>query len=127
MDAIPADPPSRHNFELLVRAYLQNPATRLPEETQLTTTFKTWIGAEPEILRLMAGAPTLAYAEPRVQQLTELGTVGLEAVSYLSSGLPAPAGWKASRKADLGRSRETTSAGSLHRDQATARSSQRGS
>ena len=100
VDAIPADPPSLHNFELVVRAYLQAPATR-SLETQLTTTFKTWIGAEPEILRLMAGAPTLAYSEPRVQQLADLGTVGLEAVSYLSSGLPAPVGWKASRKAIL--------------------------
>ena len=101
VDAIPADPPSLHDFELVVRAYLQAPATRLSEETQLTTTFRAWIGAEPEILRLMAGAPTLAYSEPRVQQLAELGAVGLEAVSYLSSGLLAPVGWKASRKAIL--------------------------
>jgi hexosaminidase len=101
VDAIPADPPSRHNFELLMRAYLQGPATRSREETELTTTFKTWIAAEPEILRLMAGSPTLAYAESRVQQLTELGTMGLEAISYLSSGLPAPAGWKVPRIAVL--------------------------
>ncbi|MFZ1008024.1 MAG: hypothetical protein WAN65_14380, partial [Candidatus Sulfotelmatobacter sp.] len=101
VDAIPADPPSRHNFELLVRAYLQAPATRLREETQLTSTFRAWIGAEPEIMRLMAGSPTLGYGESRVQQLAELGAVGLEGVSYLSSGLPAPAGWKASRIAIL--------------------------
>ena len=97
VDAIPADPPSRHNFELAVRAYLQSPATQSPEETRLIATFKTWIAADPEILRLMTDSPTLAYAESRAQQLAELGAVGLEALSYLSSGLPAPAGWKAAR------------------------------
>ncbi|MGB2606057.1 MAG: family 20 glycosylhydrolase [Candidatus Sulfotelmatobacter sp.] len=101
VDAIPPDPPSRHNFELLMRAYLQDPATRLQEEAELTTNFKAWIAAEPEILHLMAGSPRLAQAESRAQQLTELGTVGVEAVSYLSSGLPAPAGWKAPRMAVL--------------------------
>jgi hexosaminidase len=101
VDAVSADPPSRHNFELLMGSYLQDPATRLHEEIELTATFKAWVTAEPEILRLMAGSPTLAYAESRAQQLTDLSTAGLEAISYLSSGLPAPAGWKAARMAVL--------------------------
>jgi len=101
VDALPPDPPSRHNFELLVRAYLQDPATRLQEQTELTTYFKAWIAAEPGILHLMAASPRLAQAESRAHQLTLLGTTGLEAVSYLSSGLPAAAGWKAEKLAGL--------------------------
>ncbi len=101
VDALPPDPPSRHNFELLVRAYLQDPATRSKEEAELTTEFKAWIAAEPGILRLMAGSPALAEAELRVQQLAELGSAGMEAISYLSSGLPAAAGWKAQQLAIL--------------------------
>lgn len=101
VDALPPDPPSRHNFELRMRAYLQNPAARTHEQTDLTADFKAWISAEPGILRLMADSPLLAQAEPRAQQLGELGTLGLEAVSYLSSGLPAAAGWKAERLAVL--------------------------
>jgi hexosaminidase len=101
IDAIPSDPPSRHNFEVLVSTYLQDPETRSQKEAELTTHFKVWIAAEPGILRLMAGSPTLAQAEPRAQQLTELGTIGLEAVSHLSSGLPAAAGWKAQQLALL--------------------------
>jgi hexosaminidase len=101
VDALPPDPPSRHNFELLVRAYLQDPATRLQEGAELTTIFKAWIAAEPGILHLMAASPTLAQAESRAHQLTLLGTTGLEAVSYLSSGLPAAAGWKAEKLAGL--------------------------
>ena len=92
---------SRHNFELLVRAYLQDPTSRLQEQTELTTHFKAWIAAEPGILHLMAASPTLAQAESRAHQLTLLGTTGLEAISYLSSGLPAAAGWKAEKLAGL--------------------------
>jgi hexosaminidase len=101
VDAVSADPPSRHNFEVLVRAYLLDPTMRFKEETELTIAFKSWIAAEPQVLRLLAGSPRLDSAELRVQQLAELGNVGMEAVSYLSSGLPAPAGWKAARVAIL--------------------------
>jgi hexosaminidase len=101
VDALPPDPPSRHNFELLVRAYLQNPATQLQEEAELSANFKAWVAAEPGILRLMAGSPTLALAEFRAQQLIVLGTTGTQAISYLSSGLHAPAGWKAQQLALL--------------------------
>src|SRR5437660_7086498 len=99
VDALPPDPPSRHNFELLTRAYLQNPAVRAQEQKDLTSHFNAWITAEPGILRLMGGSPLLAEAGPRAQQLTELGTLGLEAVSYVSSGLPAASGWKAAKLA----------------------------
>ena len=101
IDALPPDPPSRHNFELLVNAYLQDPETRSQRQTELTANFKGWIAAEPGILRLMAASPILARAELRVQQLTVLGTIGLDAVSHLSSGLPAAAGWKAQQLALL--------------------------
>ncbi len=101
VDALPPDPPSRHNFELLVNAYLQDSATQSQQEAELTANFQAWIAAEPGILRLMAASPILARAEPRAHQLTVLGTIGLEAVSHLSSGLPATAGWKAQELALL--------------------------
>jgi hexosaminidase len=50
---------------------------------------------------LLAGSPQLAEATGRAQQLTELGAAGFEAVSYLSSGLSAAAGWKAQKLAVL--------------------------
>jgi hexosaminidase len=101
IDALPADPPSRHDFEILVSGYLQNPGTQSQKEGELIANFKAWIAAEPGILRLMAGSPMLAEAEPRAQQLTVLGTIGIEAVSHLSSGVPATAGWKAQQLALL--------------------------
>ena len=103
VDALPPDPPSRHNFELLVRNYLhlQNSGERAQAQTALTAAFNAWITSRPGILHLMADSPLLAQAEPSAQQLSELGEVGLDAVSYLSSGLPAAAGWKAARLAVL--------------------------
>jgi hexosaminidase len=101
VDALPPDPPSRHKLELITRAYLRKPSPGAPEEAELTADFNAWIASEPEILRLMGASPLLAQAEPRAQQLAELGAVGLEAVSYLSSGLPAAAGWKAAKLALL--------------------------
>jgi|HubBroStandDraft_6_1064221.scaffolds.fasta_scaffold02495_4 hexosaminidase len=101
VDALVPDPPSRHNFELLAHAYVQNPAAHKEDEAKLAATFKTWIAAEPEVLRLMANAPRLAQAQPRAEQLTDLGALGLEAISYLSSGRPADAGWKAAKLAVL--------------------------
>jgi hexosaminidase len=106
VDALPPDPPSRHNFELLTRTFLQKPEAGSREEQELTAHFNAWINiwtsAEPPgILRLMSGSPLLAQTGPRAQELADLGTVGLEAVSLLSSGLPAAAGWKAQRLAVL--------------------------
>jgi hexosaminidase len=101
VDALPPDPPSRHNFELLMRTYLQDPATRKQEELELVANINSWIAAEPGILQLITSSPQLAQAKLRAQQLTELGTIGIEAVSYLSSGLPASADWKAEKLAVL--------------------------
>ena len=98
-DALPPDPPSRHNFEMLVRSYLQDPQARKHEEAKLVAGFNSWIAAEPAILQLMSASPQLAQAEPRAPQLAELGTTGIEAVWYLSSGLPAAAGWKTEKLA----------------------------
>jgi hexosaminidase len=52
-------------------------------------------------MELMSSSPQLAEALPRATQLAELGTMGLEALSYLSSGVPAPPGWKAAKRAIL--------------------------
>lgn len=96
-----ADPPSRHNFEPLTRAYLEDPVARTRQEAELAADFSAWIAAEPGTLKLLAGSPQLAQAAGRARQLAEMGMAGLEAVSYLSSGLPANAGWKAEKLAVL--------------------------
>ena len=100
-DALPPDPPSRHDFESLTRAYLQDPSSRKQAKAELVASFDAWIGAEPGLLELMTHSPQLDEASPRAHQLAEMGAAGLEAVSYLSSGLTPVAGWKAQKMAVL--------------------------
>lgn len=100
VDALPPDPPSRHDFGDLMSTYLEDPVGHPEEQAGLAETFRSW-SAQPEVMELMSSSPQLAEALPRATQLAELGTMGLEALSYLSSGVPAPPGWKAAKRAIL--------------------------
>lgn len=99
-DALPPDPPSKHDFGDLMSTYLADPAAHGAEEAALEETFRSW-ATRPEEMDLLSSSPQLAEALPRAQQLAEMGTMGLEALSYLSSGVAAPAGWKAQKLAIL--------------------------
>ncbi|HEY6447929.1 MAG TPA: family 20 glycosylhydrolase [Acidobacteriaceae bacterium] len=101
VDALPPDPPSRHNFEELVSTYLQDPGGRPDQEAALTGMFRSWIEAQAELMQLLTGSPLLAENLPRAEQLAEMGAIGAQAVAYLSSGVPAPAGWKEQKLAIL--------------------------
>jgi hexosaminidase len=100
VDALPPDPPSRHDFGDLMSTYLQDPVAHPDLEAFLNATFHSWT-AEPSLVELLSGSPQLQAALPRAQQLTELGAMGIEALSCLSSGVPAPPGWKAQKLALL--------------------------
>jgi hexosaminidase len=99
VDALPPDPPSRHDFADLVSTFLQDPASHPEQQAALMTMFRSWSEGEPELLQLMSGSPLLAEALERALQLNELGTMGTEAVGFLSSGVAAPPGWKAQKLA----------------------------
>lgn len=99
-DALPPDPPSRHDFGDLMSTYLEDPVDHPDEQADLASTFRSW-SADPEVMQLLSSSPQLAEALPRASQLAEMGTMGLEALSYLSSGVPAPPGWKTQKLALL--------------------------
>lgn len=97
VDALPPDPPFRHQFELLIKDYLKSPRTKSQQAAELHAIFEDWIAAEPGALSLMDHSPLLAQAKERPTQLSELGNMGLASLSYLSSGQAAPAGWRATQ------------------------------
>lgn len=101
VDALPPDPPSRHGFEMMVADFLKSPQAQSPQGAELRGLFERWIAAEPGVERLMERSPLLAEARPRPAQLAELGSIGLESLSYLSSGQAAPAGWRAAQLAAI--------------------------
>jgi hexosaminidase len=101
VDALPPDPPSRHDFGDFVSDYLQDPAANPDQQQALLGMFRSWTAQQPELVRVMSGSPLLAEALPRAEQLADLGALGTEAVAYLSSGTPAPPGWKVQKLAIL--------------------------
>ena len=94
VDALRPDPPFRHRFKLMVGAYLKAPTRERAQSMKLTKLFEQWIDADPGVMKMMKHAPLLAQAKARPGQLAQLGQVGLAAVSFLSAGEKAPAGWK---------------------------------
>lgn len=100
VDAVRPDPASRHEVNLLTHHFLVAPATNQDARAALDKIFKTWIAASPAIQDQLGTSPLLTVAQPRAQQLPQLAKAGVEALSYLSSGTKAPAGWK-KRNLDL--------------------------
>ena len=95
VDTLTPDPPSRHEMQVLIRDYLRN---RDPESrAKLDAIFAAWIATGPQAQALMAASPLLRDAEPRAQQIVELGTTGQQALAYLDKHEAAPSGWAQSK------------------------------
>lgn len=97
IDAVHPDPRSQHGMKLLVKEYLEDHDEAAGAKLQ--TIFAHWAVAGPQAQRLMAASPLLREAEPRAQQLGDLGTTGVEALLYISKKETAPAGWAQSKLA----------------------------
>jgi hexosaminidase len=91
VDALPPDPPSRHEMQVLIREYLANRDSET--RARLGAIFGDWVAAGPQAQTLMAASPLLQDAEPRARQLVDLGTTGQQALSYLDQHQAAPSGW----------------------------------
>ena len=94
VDAIRPDPSSRHDTNRLTHRFLSAPAANEEARAALQKAFESWIAAVPAIEAQLATSPLLALARPRAQQLSQLSTAGVEALTYLSKGTKAPTGWK---------------------------------
>ncbi|MDQ2833630.1 MAG: family 20 glycosylhydrolase [Acidobacteriota bacterium] len=94
VDAVRPDPPSRHEVNRLTHLFLAAPTSDSEDGASLNRMFHTWIAVSPAIEAQLATSPLLVAALPRGQQLSLLSHAGVEALSYLSSGAKAPAGWK---------------------------------
>src|SRR2546421_723308 len=68
-------------------------------QENLKLTLTQWRDARPALDAIIAQSPVLRDAEPLAQDMSDLGTVGLEALSYLSAGAAPPSGWREARLA----------------------------
>ncbi len=97
VDAVRPDPSSGRRFDQLTQAFLNSPRADLASRNQLLAEFKSLSAAVPEVKEQMKLSPRLQDVQARADQLAALAAAGTEAVDFLTSGTPAPAGWKAAK------------------------------
>jgi hexosaminidase len=82
-------------MKVLVKKYLADHDAQAADKLQ--TIFAHWAVAGPQAQAIMSSRPLLKNVEPRAEQLTTLGKMGVEALLYLSKKQTAPAGWAQSQ------------------------------
>ena len=98
VDSVRPDPLLRHEMPILVGAALHGDAVSIG---QLDTLFHSWVAAAPALDKLRANSPILQEASVHIAAWPRLGSMGIEALSYLRSGKAPPAGWQNAQKATL--------------------------
>jgi hexosaminidase len=68
---------------------------------KVKNTFTQWRDAGPELEAMIDRSPALHEVRPLAKDLNELGTTGLEALSYISKGVAPAAEWRAAKLAAL--------------------------
>lgn len=98
VDSVRPDPPLRHQMPLLVDAALRGDTASI---ARLDTLFHSWATASPALAQLEAGSPVLQQAHQHIATFPKLSSMGIEALSYLSSRTSPPAGWLDAQQAIL--------------------------
>jgi hexosaminidase len=93
VDAVVADPPSRFEIGQLVSVALSSGKDAAAAKQDLRKRFQSWIDAGPGLATVVAPSPRLSDAEPRGQQLVQLGKAGIQALDALD-GKAIASGWK---------------------------------
>lgn len=101
VDAVRPDPPSRYKIARLTENFLKSPQSDTADRAALSDWFETVANSVPTVQEQMQHSPRLAEVRMRAEQLPELSKTATDAIGFLSSGGKAPAGWKASRLAQI--------------------------
>ncbi len=98
VDAARIDPPLKHEFSNLVDAAIGGNKASIDH---LDAVFHSWVAAAPALNALEASSPLLQEAASHIAAWPKLGTMGIEALTYLRSGKAPPADWSENQKAEL--------------------------
>lgn len=101
IDATRPDSEAARRFSAAIDALLSDAPRFEARAEQARDILTRWRNASPELELLMDKSPALHEAKPLAKELSELGTTGLEAISYLSRGISPPAGWRDAKLAAL--------------------------
>jgi hexosaminidase len=94
-DAVRPDPPARHEFERLVKAYLSAPQHDSSDQRLLEARFRTLLACASAVSREVNTSPNLRLREiqMRAKQLPELAMLGQQATEALASGSAMSPEW----------------------------------
>jgi hexosaminidase len=101
VDAAHADADAARPLASAVDALLSDAPRFNAYQENLKLTLTEWRDARPALDAIIAQSPVLRDAEPLAQDMSDLGTVGLEALSYLTAGVAPPNGWREARLATI--------------------------
>jgi hexosaminidase len=101
IDAALPDSAAARSFSSSVDALLSDAPRFEAHQKKLHDMMMRWHAAGPELEVLIDHSPGLQEARPLAKDLAAMGAMGLEALSYLSRGVPAPAEWRDARLAAL--------------------------
>ncbi|HYP52061.1 MAG TPA: family 20 glycosylhydrolase, partial [Pyrinomonadaceae bacterium] len=101
IDAARPDSDAARRFASMVDGLLSDAPRFDARAPQLRNTLMQWQTAGPELEALIDKSPGLHEARPLARDLSALGAAGLEALSFLTRGVAAPAEWRDARLAML--------------------------
>ncbi len=108
-DAVRPDPPARHEFDRLVKAFLQAPQRSENEQRQLEAHLQALLECAPALSQEVNASPKLQEVRTRAQQLPELADLGLQAIDALAHGRAMSPEWHSRAMASIAEA-ETPSA-----------------
>lgn len=97
IDAALPDSDAARRFAATVDGLLSDAPRFDAHSQQVRNTLTLWRNAGPELEAMIDRSPALHEAKPLAKDLNELGTIGLEAVSYISRGITPTSEWRNAR------------------------------
>jgi hexosaminidase len=101
IDVARPDSDAARRFAATVDALLSDAPRFGAHSRDIRDTLTGWRDAGPELEALIDKSPALQEARSLAGELSDLGTTGLEALSYLSRGVAPPAEWRDAKLAAL--------------------------
>jgi hexosaminidase len=101
VDAARPDSASSRQFVKVVDGLLSDAPRFQFNASFLRTTLDQWRDAETTLNVLAERSPALREAKPLISDLGNMGTIGLEALSYLTRRVNPPSGWREAKLAIL--------------------------
>jgi hexosaminidase len=97
VDAARPDSEASRDFARLVEGLLSDAPRFDTNSRELSERLTVWRDSGPELEALIDRSPALVEARPLARDLSSAGTIGLEALSYLTKGVAPSAEWRDAR------------------------------